>query len=175
MPYDFLVNTNKCYLFLIKKFIYIIKNKKTITLKNQNDKMKTYLPRFYTDIMGAINWNWEGKYIQSFIRGCSKPYSGAYSFVMYKYRPVKIKIFNAKFKSLKINYHPFLNGKIFYQDKNILKVTVQNGILIIDIKYIEFEDKNQKFSRFEGKTFFNNTENLLTSQSHQPNVFNYNK
>ena len=101
IPYDYLITTNKCYRSLNKKFVSLIKNQKIFNRTIQNEKLKTYLTRFYTDVMGAIDWRWDGKYVNSFIKGCSKPYSGAFTLLLYKKKPVKIRIFDSKFISSK--------------------------------------------------------------------------
>ena len=108
-PYNFLVQTGKCSLSIIKKFVNNISHNKKFNVKVQNCEKFTYLPRFYTDIMGAIDWNWNGRFIDQFIKGCSKPYSGAFCYIIFKKKKYKVKIFNSKFFKTKLN-HPVLNG-----------------------------------------------------------------
>ena len=62
----------------MKKFIKNIVNEKKFSLRKQNNKNSTYTSRFYTDIMGAINWNLKGEDVKKFIQSCSIPYSGAF-------------------------------------------------------------------------------------------------
>lgn len=171
LPIDFLIFTNKIYDNLIKKFVKKISNKKKFSLKKQVSKNGTYLPRFYTDLMGAINWSWSGENIKLFIQGCSIPYSGAFCFIKYKGRKLKIKIFNSKFIKTFNKYHEWFIGKIFYEDDKIIKVIVNDGYLNIEKKNISFPNKTN--FKLEGKTLFNETSNLNKSLTLIPNVFKY--
>ncbi len=170
VPYDYLLNTNKSYAYLLKKFIFCIKNHKTLIRTKQIEKKKSYLTRFYTDVMGAIDWSWEGKHIDSFIKACSKPYSGAFTSILFKKKLIKIKIFFSKFKKTKKTNHPYLWGKIFYEHNGLIKVLVKDGILLI--KLINIRGYKTKM-KFEGKTFFNNPYTLLVSKISQTNIFKY--
>ena len=171
LPIDFLISTNKIYENLIKNFVKKISKEKKFVLKKQDFKNGTYLSRFYTDLMGAINWNWSGENINLFIQGCSIPYSGAFCFIYYKGRKFKIKIFRSKFIKSHNKYHEWFIGKIFYEDEKKIKVIVNNGYLNIDKKHIILPYKTN--IKFEGKTFFNETSNLNKSLTHIPNVFKY--
>ena len=130
------------------------------------------MPRFHTDISGAINWNWDCESIVLFIQACSKPYSGAFCYIKYKNKNVKIKILNADFTKTKTYLHPWFNGKIFYEDIKMIKVFCKQGYISI-LKENILIDKYIKIYRFEGKTLFNNNEKILESISHTPNVFKY--
>ena len=68
--------------------------------------------------------------------------------------------------------HPWLIGKIFYEDSNIFKVYVVEGVIIIRKKDIKFE-KNILIKKFIGKTLFNYSNDITKSISHIPNIFNY--
>jgi len=171
IPYNFLVQTNKCSLNIIKKFVKNISTKKNFNVKVQNHEKSTYFPRFYTDIMGAIDWNWNGKFIDQFIKGCSKPYSGAFCYIVFKEKKYKVKIFNSKFLKTKLN-HPVLNGKIFFQNNKIIKVCVNDGYIIIKCNDISLE-KKLSMKRFFGKTFFNNFDDLLKAKILIPNTLKY--
>lgn len=83
-PLKFLIETNKIYLIMIKKFIKKIVNQEKFFLKKQDSNKGTYFSRFFTDKMGFINWNLDGKSISNFILGCSKPYSGSSTFILLK-------------------------------------------------------------------------------------------
>lgn len=171
IPYNFLIQTNKCSLNIIKKFVKNISTRKNFNVKVQNHEKSTYFPRFYTDIMGAIDWDWNGKFIDQFIKGCSKPYSGAFCYIIFKEKKYKVKIFNSKFLKTKLN-HPALNGKIFFQNGKIIKVCVNDGYIIIKHNDISLE-KKLLMKRFFGKTFFNNFEDLLKAKILIPNTLKY--
>ena len=170
LPIDFIINTNKVYIDLIKKFSKIISNKKKINIKIQKEVNASYLPRFYTDRMGAINFQMDGRFIESFIKSCSKPYSGAFCYINYN-KPLKIKIFNAKFIKGH-SQHPFLFGKIYHQNKKQIKVIVKNGFLLIELKNIKFYNMKSKLL-FLGKTLYNNFLDLHYSKTLRTSVFDY--
>jgi methionyl-tRNA formyltransferase len=97
LPENFLEKTNLCYKKLIDKFIYYLKNKKNFRLKKQNSKKHTYFSRYNSEINGIIDWYQSGRDINNFIKGFSKPYSGASTNIFFKKKIFKIKIFNSKF------------------------------------------------------------------------------
>ncbi len=171
-PYDFRTQTNRCSLNIIREFVKNISHKKNFSAKVQDHEKSTYFPRFYTDIMGAIDWNWNGKFIQQFIKGCSKPYSGAFCFILFKNKNCKLKIFNSKFYKTKSLNHPVFNGKIFFQNKKIIKVSSNDGYIVIKLADIRFE-KKVSFKRFVGKTLFNTPNDLLKAKILIPNVLKY--
>ena len=172
LPINYLKKTNIIYKSLIKKFVKKIISNSSFNLKNQNFAKGFYLPRFYTDISGVINWSWSGKNIDLFIKACSRPYPGAFCFMRYKNKNLKIKIYNSRFEKKNKFIHPWLIGKIFYEDSNIFKVYVVEGVIIIRKKDIKFE-KNILIKKFIGKTLFNYSNDITKSISHIPNIFNY--
>ena len=121
--------------------------------------------------MGAVDWNWNGKFIEQFIKGCSKPYSGAFCYIIFKNKKYKVKIFNSKFFKTKLN-HPFLNGKIFFQNQKIIKVYVNDGYILINLNDFKFE-KKIFLKKLIGKTFFNNFNDLLKAKILIKNIFKY--
>ena len=92
MPINYLKQTNLIYKSLLKQFVKKIINNTKFILKNQNSFKGWYLPRFYTDVSGAINWSWSGENINLFIKACSKPYPGAFCFLKYKNKDLKMTI-----------------------------------------------------------------------------------
>ena len=171
-PKDLLIRTNKIYKDLLKVFVKQIKKNKPFKTKKQNHSKGFYLPRFYTDISGAINWNWTGEDINLFIKGCSYPYSGAFCLIKIKNKNYKIKIKNSKFTKIKNKIHPWFSGKIFFENNLIIKVFTHSGYLTIYKKDIIYE-KKVSINRYEGKTLFNSQDDLLKSITHTPNVFQY--
>lgn len=171
IPRDYLIKTNICYMAVLNNFVDNIQKGKSFLKKSQIRTKATYFKRFYTDKMGLINWDWQGNDIEKFIRACSKPYSGAFTFILEKNKLFKINLFNASFKKNKMFNHPFLNGKIFYQDKKRIKIQVNCGFLDILIK-----DTNLKKNKvIKGKCFFSSPFQLLDSKLSNLSVFNYKK
>lgn len=170
-PSKFLKETNKIYSILIKKFIKKIINQEKFLLKKQNSNLGTYFTRFFTDKMGFINWQLDGKSIANFILGCSKPYSGSSTFILYKKKLTLIKIFKSKFIKLKKKFHPFFVGKIFFEDIKVIKVAALDGYLVINKNDIFV--KKQKIKNYLGKTLFNTQEKIISSQTLIPNINDY--
>lgn len=172
LPINYLKHTNLIYKSLIKLFVKKIKNNTKFILKNQNSSIGWYLPRFYTDISGAINWSWSGENINLFIKACSKPYPGAFCFLKYKNKDLKMTIYNSSYQKNSFSFHPWFNGKIFYEDKSIIKIIVSSGILIVKKTDIKFND-HIALKKFIGKTLFNYSKDLTNSVLNIPNVFKY--
>ena len=122
--------------------------------------------------MGAINWDWSVLFINQFIKGCSKPYSGAFCFIIFNNKKYKVRIYNSKYQKTKKFNHPALNGKIFFQNKKLIKVSAIDGYISVNIKDISFEKKIQ-INKFIGKTFFNSYKDLEKAKTLVPNPFKY--
>lgn len=172
LPINYLIHTNIIYKSLIKKFVKKIINNTSFNLKNQNIAKGFYLPRFYTDISGAINWSWSGENINLFIKACSKPYPGAFCYLKYKNKDLKVIIYNSSFFKKNNFIHPWLIGKIFYEDINKIKIFVLSGIIIIKKKDIILEN-NIIIKKFIGKTLFNYPDTLVNSIANTPNIMQY--
>ena len=172
IPINYLKHTNLIYESLIKIFVRkIVKNSKFL-LKNQNMSKGWYLPRFYTDISGAIDFSWTGENIDLFIKACSKPYPGAFCFIKFKKKNLKIVIYNSQFLKNKKFSHPWFVGKIFYETKDLIKISVTDGILIVKKKDLKFKN-NTVIKKFIGKTLFNFNDKIVNSLSTVTNIFEY--
>lgn len=68
--------------------------------------------------------------------------------------------------------HPWFNGKIFYEDKNLIRIFVKSGI--INVKKTDIKlDKNLTLKKFLGKTLYSYPEDLTNSVSNISNIFKY--
>ena len=172
LPINYLKHTNLIYKKLIKLFVKKIKNKKSFSLKKQNMSNGWYLPRFYTDISGAINWSWSGQDISLFIQACSKPYPGAFSFINFNNKDLKVIIYNSNYINKIYFTHPWFVGKIFYEDKNIIKISVITGHLIIKKSDIVINN-NTGLKKLLGKTLHTHSDYLTRSLTNTPNIFKY--
>ena len=85
-----MLQTNDLYTELFSIFIQKLGSK--LELKPQNQKLASYYSRLYTEINGAIDWNWSVTQIENFIRAFSKPYPGAFTF----FKEYKLYIWKAK-------------------------------------------------------------------------------
>jgi len=125
---NYSIETDKLYNKLIIEFLKMIKNQGFCKLKKQNEKNATYFPRLYSEFNGAIDWDWNGKQIELFIRAFGFPYPGAFSFI----NNDKISILEANFEQIKNDFHPYTYGKIIQKMKNgSIKVITKNGFLHI--------------------------------------------
>jgi methionyl-tRNA formyltransferase len=172
LPVNYLKHTNLIYKSLLKVFIKKIINNNSFILKNQNLTKGWYLPRFYTDNSGAINWLWTGENIDLFIKACSEPYPGAFCFIKYKNKDLKITIYNCDYERKSKFTHPFFTGKIFYENKDIFKISVMSGIITVKKKDIRLE-KNIVLKKFIGKTLYNFSNELTKSLSDITSVFSF--
>tara|TARA_B100001142_G_scaffold284645_1_gene298408 strand:+ start:248 stop:1279 length:1032 start_codon:yes stop_codon:yes gene_type:complete len=169
LPIDFLIKTNEIYNKLINSFINTIGANKVFKLKKQKKEIATYMPRFYTEKMGFINFFQSGKDIVKFIKSCSYPYSGAHCLVNNKGNS-QINIFNASFLKGQKN-HPFTVGKIIFQNTKFIKVIVKDGFLKIETKSLKI--KSIKKPNLLGKTLFNYFDDLRNSYLSRTNIFKY--
>ncbi len=132
IPYDYLINTQKIYINLLKQFVNLVENQNKLPQKKQNHSKSTYYPLLNTEVNGAINWNLSVLEIERFIRAFSYPYPGAFTF---KNKKTKISILKAEIFSHNDNFHPFLIGRIIRIINNKADVIVKDGILrILEIK-----------------------------------------
>jgi len=133
---NYTVETETVYKKLLLEFLKMFKNQGFCKLKKQNEKYATYFPRLYSEFNGAINWNWDSKDIDLFIRAFGFPYPGAFSFI----NGEKISILDANLEKIKDNFHPFTYGKVIQVKKNgSIKVITKNGFL--DIKKVSIKGK----------------------------------
>lgn len=141
LPLDYIIKTNKCYKYLIDKFLLHIKKKKKISIKKQSSSSKTYFARYNANLNGTIDWTTKGNYIEDFIRGFSKPYNGANTKVFIGKKIEKVNILNAKFKKNNLLNHPYMYGKIFYQDEKKIKIIVNGGFLFVKLSDLRLKKK----------------------------------
>lgn len=110
---------------LFFQFLEKIKNKKIRGIKQQKDE-STYWPRINSNVHGWVNWDWDGEYINDFIKGFGDPYVGAHTLLKGK----EIFLKNSQFIK-KYHFHPFQYGLIFRINKFGLWICVKNGCLLI--------------------------------------------
>ena len=73
---------------IFNRFIQNIIDHKEFYVEEQDRNNSIILPRLYTEIHGAIDWNWTGLEIKRFVVAFGHPYPGAFTF--YKDKQVKI-------------------------------------------------------------------------------------
>ena len=140
--YEFPKETNSIndWLYLLEReedvalleFLNFLKNGKSFFILDQNESQSSYFPRLNSNINGYINFEWNGDYIERFIKAFSSPYNGALTHI----NEQPIKIFNAKFTSDEIYDHPFFNGLLIRIHNNNYYICVSGGILEVPIQSI---------------------------------------
>ena len=126
--YEYFFKTYENYNGLFKKILNSMKKKKKLNRTAQLNINATYFKKLKSDIHGKINFNWDIKDIDLFIKAFGRPYKGSYCF----HRDKKIYILSSRIYS-KIKVHPFLFGKVknINKDGSIL-VFCNNGILKVE-------------------------------------------
>ena len=81
---------------------------------------------------------------------------------------LKLTIYNSYYKKVKKFTHPWFIGKIFYEDENLIKISVIDGILFVKKQDIKLEKnfvlKKYKISYLEWKTLYNYSSDLNESE-----------
>ena len=116
-----------------KQFLDLFDSKREIILKQQNEKNSTYLPRLYTEVNGAINFDWTNTDIEKFVRAFSYPYTGAFTYVKGK----KVSVLECDVEKSNIKFHPFTNGRVnkIFSDGTVRIITTGGYIRIKKIRY----------------------------------------
>jgi len=128
-PVDYLIAEKENCHNLLSEFLDILINYSEVPSVKQDNNLSFYYPRLFTEINGAINWNWDISSVERFIRGFSNPYPGAYTY----YRGKKINIIDAFIDdSIDKDFHPFSNGKIVtIMDNNCVRVIAGRRAMIL--------------------------------------------
>lgn len=149
---------------LFKKFIINLLNNNLIKTMEQEENLAITFPRFNSHINGAIDWNWDVDDIDKFIRGCSHPYPGAFTF----YKEKKLIIFSSDLIKSQNKFHPYYIGKVVgTYDNKFSRVIAKNGIIIL--KEVKFGKKIGNSSNFlkVGDTLFTPTNILEKAKLHR--------
>jgi methionyl-tRNA formyltransferase len=94
------------------------------------------LPRLYTEINGAIDFDWNTDQIERFVRAFSHPYPGAFTFI----NKQKICILECFTEKNKKNFHPFIAGRVSKKFSNgSVRIITKNGF----IRVTKIRVKNQ--------------------------------
>jgi len=135
LPLDYDFAQVRCVHKIFDEFLDACVKNHTIRLRAQDHAASLYLPRLYTEVNGAIDWDWDVADVEKFIRGFADPYPGAYTFLKGK----KLHVLRAEIGGAKRRFHPFVNGKVV----NVLgdgsaAVVAGGGTLVV--KRLRWED-----------------------------------
>jgi len=126
-PVDFIPQIYRLCETLIDQFLDIVEKGEIKSFPQKNDE-STYFSRLYTEVNGAIDWEWPDQEIERFIRAFSYPYPGAFTFIGDR----RIHILKARLVS-DTPSHPYAVGKIkTVMDNGSIKVVLRKHTLIVE-------------------------------------------
>jgi len=126
-PHDYLIGTNRVYTDLLEEFLQFCKQG-NVPHKPQKEEESSYLPRLYTELNGAIDWSWQDKEIERFIRAFGPPYPGAFTYAGEQ----RFHIPEARIEALAAPNHPFLKGRVIgFTATGEARVLMTDNMLII--------------------------------------------
>lgn len=105
----------------------------------QSHEDSVYYPRLYTPRDGRINFEWNGKAIELFVRAFSYPYPGAFFLIEER----TIHCLSCTFHPRE-NVHPFAYGLLFRKTENSIFIFVKDG-------YVELSDFESDKEQFHSK------------------------
>jgi methionyl-tRNA formyltransferase len=132
LPIDYLVTSSENCNNLIREFLDLLEGVTQATdidAVEQDHDLSDYFPRLFTEHNGLIDWDWNTRAVERFIRAFSTPYPGAHSY----YRGQKLHILEAIAEDPKRqSYHPFCNGRILTvcQDQSVRVIAGGNAVRI---------------------------------------------
>lgn len=135
LPIDYDRAQLQCCYKIFDQFIESCVKNKPIVLSPQNNDASIYLPRLYTEINGAIDWDWDAEDVERFIRAFSDPYPGAYTFIKER----KVHILRASLAQPNHRFHPFCNGKVITVHHDGSVTTVAGG-RCLRIRKVSFDE-----------------------------------
>ena len=113
-------------------FLSCLKNGEFFSVLDQKESESSYFPRLDSSVHGYINFEWDGEYIERFIKAFSNPYSGAMTYV----NGFPVRILNAKYSSKELYDHPFFNGLVIRIINDNYYICVEGGVLEVPINSI---------------------------------------
>ena len=159
-PKDILRETGFVSEQLITEFLVKLKDGHDFKIIKQNQNDAIYFSRLYTPINGAIDWSWDCRHIERFIRAFGDPYEGAWCC----YCNQVINILDAKYDD-NTQFHPYSSGRIINinDNKNVL-VAATNGT--IEISRIKLDRKELMASSHLkiGESLYSQSGDLLNSK-----------
>jgi len=144
---------------IFNDFIYDLINRNEIPEYQQDNDQSIFMPQFFTEINGAIDWNWSANEIESFVRAFGPPMPGAFTF----YKGKRISILKVKIERSEKKYHPFFNGRIVtINNEGSIRVLTRKDYVIVDlVKYGKFRGSPNKIIRMNSNAFFSTPPDIL--------------
>lgn len=97
------------------------------SIGDQPEYLSTYWPRLRADSNAWIDWSWNGKEIELFIRAFDSPYPGSRTV----HRGRRVIFRGAYFQPTDGKHHPFQYGLVFRKNSEWIVIAVEGGELLI--------------------------------------------
>ena len=112
---------------ILKSFLKKINRNGNFKLTKQKYSKNIYYPRLSTKYNAYLNWEWNIKFIDSFICAFDEPYEGAKTFLNNKLVYLK----KSRIVNINNTYHPFQTGLIVRKYQNSVFVVSNGGLIKI--------------------------------------------
>ena len=114
------------------------------------------MPQLYTELNGAINWNWTADQIDKFVRAFGQPFPGAFTF----YEGEKINIVSGHPETSDSQLHPFYYGRIIGKNENgETKIVTSKGLFVVT--KATFENKEYSLKKLKVSRILHTPINIL--------------
>jgi len=125
---EFTKINNEISVDLLKKFLSKISDNFEFKELKQDVSEGFYMPQLYTELNGFIDWSWEAKHIESFIRAFGPPMLGSATF----YNGTKIRILEAFIEKNSEEIHPLFYGRIVnITEEGYAKIATKKNIIVV--------------------------------------------
>jgi len=113
---------------IFEEFISDLIERNQIKEYVQDNDESVFMPQFYTEINGAIDWDWTAVEIDRFIRAFGPPMPGSFTF----YKGEKIILLESEVEESNQVYHPYFFGRIVtIKDDSSIRIITKNDYLIV--------------------------------------------
>jgi methionyl-tRNA formyltransferase len=160
-PIDVIKKSNKVSELLITDYLEKIVTSYTFKREVQDNSKGLYFPRLYTPVNAAIDWNWDGVYIERFIRAFGEPYEGAWSYC----KDSKISLIKCSLIFTKKDFHPYAYGRVVAVTDNEVKIIVKGGFLKIFEAEVGGNAIPIRNFFIEGDVFYNSLSDIKNSRT----------
>ena len=144
---------------IFKNFISDLIERKNIKEEKQNNNKSIYMPQFYSEVNGAIDWDWKAIEIDRFIRAFGPPFPGAFTF----FKDEKIFLLESYVEETNQIFHPYFKGRIvtIKDDMSIRIVTKKHFLVVNKIKYKNFIGMPGNMFKLNSHSVFSTPRSLL--------------
>ena len=133
IPQDFFDDAIRNDKLMMSDFLFEIASGNSWSTYPQTEYLSTYFPRLYSQIHGAINWDWNTGDLIRFMRSFDHPYPGAFSIVDHK----KVFLQEVSLANSDGPFHPYQAGIVYRRDNEVhyvasRKMGIRVGKLLLE-------------------------------------------